>query len=189
MLTVIFLVTEILFLDFQGIYKQASMPRAAHELLESIWEQVLQRSDDEISELIKKPSGVLFDAAMSGNAEFLAVLLCKYPDLLWEVDENGRSVFHVAIMYRQEHIFNLIYNIGTMKDYIEGNTDKDGNNMLHLVGMLPDVGRLGAPRANLQMQRELLWYKVFILTSSYIYLLIYICYVMYIISLKLIKLC
>jgi hypothetical protein len=99
---------------------------------------------------------------MSGNAEFLAVLLCKYPDLLWEVDEKRRSVFHVAVVHRQVHVFNLIYNIGTMKDYIVGNYDGDGNNMLHLAGMLPAAERLGAPRENLQMQRELLWFKVFL---------------------------
>ncbi|XP_062162811.1 uncharacterized protein LOC133869751 [Alnus glutinosa] len=140
-------------------YRQASMPRVPHELLESLWKQVLERPNAEILKLIMEPSVVLFDAAKSGNDEFLAVLLRKYPDLLWEVDDNGRSVFHVAVVHRQEHIFNLIYNIGTMKDYIVGNDDKDGNNMLHLAGMLPHVERLGAPRANLQMQRELLWFK------------------------------
>ena len=137
------------------------MPQVPHELLESLWEQILERPNDEITKLITKPSVILFDAAMSGNVEFLALLLRKYPDLIWEVDEKGRSVFHVAVVHRQEHIFNLIYNIGTMKDYIVGNDDKDGNNMLHLAGMLPPVERLGAPRANLQMQRELLWFKVF----------------------------
>jgi hypothetical protein len=140
---------------------QALMPRVPHKLLESLWEEVLEQPNDEISKLLTEPSLVLFDAGMSGNVEFLVVLLRKYPDLLWEVDEKGRSIFHVAVVHRQENIFNLIYNIGTMKDYIVGNADKDGNNMLHLAGMLPHVERLGAPRANLQMQRELLWFKVF----------------------------
>ena len=137
------------------------MPICAFGLLERIWEQVLLRSNEEISELIRRPSGVLFDAAMSGNVEFLAVLLCKYPDLLWEVNEKKQSVFHVAVLHRQVHVFNLIYNIAAVKDYIVGNIDIDQNNMLHLAGKLPHVERLGAPRANLQMQRELLWFKVF----------------------------
>jgi len=108
------------------------MPRVPHELLESLWKQVLERPNAEILKLITEPSVVLFDAAKSGNDEFLAVLLRKYPDLLWDVDDNGRSVFHVAVVHQQEHIFNLIYNIGTMKDYIVGNDDMDGNNMLQL---------------------------------------------------------
>ncbi|KAM3742123.1 hypothetical protein ACB098_07G047100 [Castanea mollissima] len=146
-------------LYFKGFYKKTSMPILARDLLERIWEQVLQQSDEEISDLISRPSGVLFDAAMSGNVEFLALLLCEYPDLLWEVNEKEQSVFHVAVLHRHVHVFNLIYNIGAIKDYIVGNIDVDKNNMLHLAAMLPHVERLGAPRANLQMQRELLWFK------------------------------
>uniref|UniRef100_A0A7N2MUT4 PGG domain-containing protein n=1 Tax=Quercus lobata TaxID=97700 RepID=A0A7N2MUT4_QUELO len=82
-------------LYFKGFYKQTSTPILARDLLERIWEQVLQQSDEEISDLISRPSGVLFDAAMSGN----------------------------------------------------------------FAAMLPHVERLGAPRANLQMQQELLWFK------------------------------
>ncbi|KAF5469378.1 hypothetical protein F2P56_013458 [Juglans regia] len=98
---------------------------------------------------------------MSGNVEFLAKVLRTFPGLIWLRDERKRSIFHIAIMYRQENVFNLIYNIGAVKDYLVGNKDSDGNNMLHLAGMLPnhDQERLGAPRANLQMQRELLWFK------------------------------
>ncbi|XP_050261978.1 ankyrin repeat-containing protein NPR4-like [Quercus robur] len=146
-------------LKFQGFYKEGSMPISARKLLEMIWKQVLERSDEEISNLIRKPSGVLFDAAMSGNVEFLALLLCKYPDLLWELNDKAQSVFHVAVLHRQVHVFNLIENIAAVKDYIVGNIDDDKNNMLHLAGKLPPVERLGAPRANLQMQRELLWFK------------------------------
>ena len=145
------------------------MPILDRDLIGRIWEQFLQRSDEEISDLIGRPSGVLFDAAMSGNVEFLALLLCKYPDLLWEVNEKEQSVFHVAVMHRHVHVFNLTYNIGAAKDYIVGNVYFDKNNMLHLAGMLPHAERLGAPRANLQMQRALLWFKVFLITRSSIF--------------------
>ncbi|KAK7843431.1 ankyrin repeat-containing protein itn1 [Quercus suber] len=135
--------------EFQGFNKEGLMPISARKLLEMIWKQVLERSDEEISNLIRRPSGVLFDAAMSGN----------YPDLLWEVNDKAQSVFHVAVLHRQVHVFNLIENIAAVKDYIVGNIDVDKNNMLHLAGVLPQVEKLGAPRANLQMQRELLWFK------------------------------
>ena len=131
-----------------------------------IWKKVLKRSDEEISDLIRRPSGVLFDAAMSGNVEFLALLLRNYPDLLWEVNEKGQTIFHVAVLHRHVEVFNLIKNIGAAKEYIVGYIDADKNNMLHLAGMLPQVERLGAPRANLRMQRELLWFKVFLTTKS-----------------------
>ena len=106
----------------------------ARDLLERIWEQVLQQSDEEISDLISRPSGVLFDAAMSGNVEFLALLLCEYPVLLWEVNEKGQSVFHVAVLHRHVHVFNLIYNIGAIKDYIVG---VRLNLFNHLIGFSP----------------------------------------------------
>nr|POE55022.1 ankyrin repeat-containing protein itn1 [Quercus suber] len=126
-------------LKFQGFNKEGLMPISARKLLEMIWKQVLERSDEEISNLIRRPSG--------------------YPDLLWEVNDKAQSVFHVAVLHRQVHVFNLIENIAAVKDYIVGNIDVDKNNMLHLAGVLPQVEKLGAPRANLQMQRELLWFK------------------------------
>ena len=139
---------------------------SAHKLLESLWEKVRLHSEQEISDLISHPSRVLFDATMSGNVGFLAVLLHHKPDLLWQLNENNQTIFHVAVLYRQVHVFNLIYNVGTFKDYLVGYVDNEGNSMLHLAGQLPQPERLGALRANIQMQREILWFKVFLITRS-----------------------
>ena len=87
------------------------MQTLAHQLVEKLWEHVLQLQDWEISKLIKTPSKLLFDAAELGNVEFLIILIRAYPDLIWKVDQNNRSLFHIAILYRQEAIFNLIYEI------------------------------------------------------------------------------
>ncbi|KAG6627890.1 hypothetical protein CIPAW_15G161200 [Carya illinoinensis] len=134
------------------------------EVIKSTTSEVVKTTTSEVVKITT--SGVLFDAAMSGNVEFLDKVLRKFPSLIWENDEKDRSIFHVAIKYRQEKVFNLIYNIGAVKDYLVGNKDSDGNNMLHLAGMLPDdQERLGVQRANLQMQRELLWFKVFLSTK------------------------
>ena len=97
-----------LLLDFKGFCKQGSKLESADELLEMIWKKVLKWSDEEISDLIRRPSGVLFDAAISGNVEFLALLLRNYPDLLWEVNEKGQTVFHVAALHCHVQVFNLI---------------------------------------------------------------------------------
>ncbi|KAG2668057.1 hypothetical protein I3760_15G142700 [Carya illinoinensis] len=149
--------------DFKGFCSQASKPKSDRDnLLEKILEKLQLISIVDVSKLISTPSGVLFDAAMSGNVEFLAKFLRTFPGLIWARNERKRSVFHIAIIYRQENVFNLIYNIGAVKDYLVGSKDSNGNNMRRLAGMLPnhDQERLGAPRANLQMQRELLWFKV-----------------------------
>jgi ankyrin repeat protein len=105
---------------------------------------------------------LIFKAAKVGNVEFLIILARSYPDLLWQLDENKMSIFHYAILYRHEHVFNLIYEIGAKKDSLASYaTLSIKNNMLHLAGQLPPLDRLNiVSGAALQMQRELLWFKV-----------------------------
>uniref|UniRef100_A0A251V3Y6 Putative ankyrin repeat-containing domain, PGG domain protein n=1 Tax=Helianthus annuus TaxID=4232 RepID=A0A251V3Y6_HELAN len=103
---------------------------------------------------------VLFIAAEMGNTTFLVELIRKYPDLIWKVNDNNLSIFHIAVKHRHEGIYNLLYEIGAMKDLITPLKDEHENNMLHLVGtrakqkQLEDVSGVA-----LQMQRELLWFQ------------------------------
>ncbi|KAK4564343.1 hypothetical protein RGQ29_006420 [Quercus rubra] len=159
---------------FEWIYHKDLMQTLAHQLVEKLWEHVLQLQDWEISKLIKTPSKLLFDAAELGNVEFLIILIRAYPDLIWKVDQNNRSLFHSAVLYRQEAIFNLIYEIGAIKDLIAAYKDKnnnDNNNILHLAGNLAPLSRRQiVSGAALQMQRELLWFQAVekIVPPSYI---------------------
>ncbi|XP_050261946.1 ankyrin repeat-containing protein ITN1-like isoform X3 [Quercus robur] len=159
---------------FEWIYHKDLMQTLAHQLVEKLWEHVLQLQDWEISKLIKTPSKLLFDAAELGNVEFLIILIRAYPDLIWKVDQNNRSLFHTAVLYRQEAIFNLIYEVGAIKDLIAAYKDKnnnDNNNILHLAGNLAPLSRRQiVSGAALQMQRELLWFQAVekIVPPSYI---------------------
>ncbi|KAK9062073.1 hypothetical protein SSX86_019258 [Deinandra increscens subsp. villosa] len=105
-------------------------------------------------------SRVLFVAAEMGNTKFLVELIRQYPDLIWKVNDNNQSIFHIAVKHRHEGIYNLLYEIGAMKDLITPLRDENDNNMLHLVGtrakqkQLEDVSGVA-----LQMQRELLWFQ------------------------------
>ncbi|XP_047336564.1 ankyrin repeat-containing protein ITN1-like [Impatiens glandulifera] len=145
---------------FKWLYNKAVMKTLAHQLVTEIWNQVLQLSEKEITDLISKPSRLLFDAVEQGNVEFLVMLVGSYPDLLWSVNGRQHSLFHTAILCRQEHILKLIYEIGAIKDLIVCLTDKDDNNMLHFAGKLAPPSRLTiVSGAALQMQRELLWFK------------------------------
>nr|XP_043610868.1 uncharacterized protein LOC122582530 [Erigeron canadensis] len=106
------------------------------------------------------PSRILFVAAEMGNVKFIVELIRKYPDLIWKVDRDNRSIFHVAVSRRHESIYNLLYEIGSMKDFIVVLRDTKENNMLHLAGTMVDKNQLkGVSGAAFQMQRELLWYK------------------------------
>ncbi|PWA42260.1 ankyrin repeat-containing domain, PGG domain protein [Artemisia annua] len=105
-------------------------------------------------------SRMLFVAAAMGNTKFLVELIRQYPDLIWKVNDNGLSIFHIAVKHRHEGIYNLLYEIGAMKDLITPLKDENENNMLHLVGERAKKKRLeDVSGVALQMQRELLWFK------------------------------
>ncbi|KAK1432573.1 hypothetical protein QVD17_09470 [Tagetes erecta] len=106
------------------------------------------------------PSRILFVAAEMGNTKFIVELIRLYPDLIWKVNDNNQSIFHIAVKHRNEGIYNLLYEIGSMKDLITPLRDENDNNMLHLVGKSADRKQLqDVSGVALQMQRELLWFK------------------------------
>ncbi|KAK9062038.1 hypothetical protein SSX86_019222 [Deinandra increscens subsp. villosa] len=105
-------------------------------------------------------SRILFLAAEMGNVTFVVELIRQYPDLIWKVNDNNQSIFHIAVKHRHEGIYNLLYEIGSMKDLITPLKDRKDNNMLHLVGKSAKQKRLeDVSGVALQMQRELLWFK------------------------------
>jgi hypothetical protein len=149
------------------MYNKALMKTLAHELVQFLWTEVRLLPKKEFENRVGDHPNFLFDAAMLGNAEFLIILLRSYPDLIWKVDERNQSIFHIAVKHRQESVFNLIYEIGTIKSIIIKYFDKkeekreDKNNILHLTGRLAPLNRRHIiPGAPLQMQRELLWFEV-----------------------------
>ena len=105
----------------------------------------------------------LFAATEVGNVEFLVKLIRFDFSLLWEEEENGKRIFHIAVEKRHENIFNLLHELGPIKDLITDKKDDGKNNMLHLVARMAPQEKLNAiSGAALQMQRELLWFKVLI---------------------------
>ncbi|CAB4283303.1 unnamed protein product [Prunus armeniaca] len=148
--------------SFSGIedsYKSLKQTKAL-DLVECLWNQILKHDDDDVMCLITEPSEVLFDATRLGNYEFLSVLINAYPDLLWETDDENRTIFHVAVLYRHASIFNLVHETGLIKDIIVTYTDDENNNILHLAAKLAPQNQLNlVSGAALQMQRELVWFE------------------------------
>ncbi|CAI9773345.1 unnamed protein product [Fraxinus pennsylvanica] len=144
---------------FKRIYSSLQMRRQASRLVKGLREQIMTLPDSDIIKLIQETQ-VFHDAAKIGNVEFLTLFAHLYPDLIWKVDLNKYSIFHVAVINRQEKVFNLIHQIGAFKDLITLYKDKEGNNILHLAGKLAPPSRLNiVSGAALQMQRELQWFK------------------------------
>ncbi|KAI7755602.1 hypothetical protein M8C21_016675, partial [Ambrosia artemisiifolia] len=102
-------------------------------------------------------SRILFIAAEHGNAKFLAELIWGYPHLLRKKNDNGQTIFHIAVKHRHEAIYNMLHEYGLEKQIIAYDKDDNGNNMLHICPKqkrLEDVSGVA-----LKMQRELLWFK------------------------------
>ncbi|CAH1433446.1 unnamed protein product [Lactuca virosa] len=143
----------------------------AVEIVRFIWQRIVQKSKSQIDDIIRGPrtrignrdvynSRMLFVAAETGNTAFIIELIRLYPDLIWKVNNDNQSIFHVAVIHRHESIYNLLYELGSMKDLITPLKDQIENNMLHLVGKVAKKKRLDiVSGVALQMQRELLWFK------------------------------
>ena len=156
----------------KAVYDKKLMHTQVLELVKLSWEQVLLLDDCQIAELLASPSQPLFVAAEFGIVEFITALIRSYPDLIWKVNEQSRSIFHIAVAHRQEKIFSLINDIGAHKDMITAYKDINNANILHLAGMIAPRDKLNViSGAALQMQRELLWFKVLTepTTFSYFY--------------------
>ncbi|KAM5585095.1 ankyrin repeat-containing protein ITN1-like [Rosa sericea] len=133
----------------------------ALQLVQCLWTEILRNDHDDVMRLIKDPSKLLFDATKLGNYEFLAVLINSYPDLIWQLDDKNRSIIHVAVLHRHASIFNLVHEIGSIKDIIVTFTDdEESNNILHMAAKLAPPNQLNlVSGAALQMQRELVWFE------------------------------
>lgn len=108
---------------------------------------------------------ILFDAVKFGNTEFLIQLIRSYPNIIWKKDNKKdnetQSLFHMAVINRQESVLNLLYETVAVKEIIIAYVDDSKQNILHLAGKLAPPSRLNiVTGAALQMQRELLWFKV-----------------------------
>ena len=131
--------------------------KQASELFEKCLQEY--RGDGGNSSVIQN---VLFDAAEEGNIEYLIMLIRFDFDLLWKT-KSRKSIFHVAAEKRHESIFYLLNEIGSIGDLITYRMEEDRSNILHLAAELAPKEKLNAiSGAALQMQREMLWFKVHI---------------------------
>ncbi|KAI3791800.1 hypothetical protein L2E82_05663 [Cichorium intybus] len=151
----------------------AEKPNNAMQLLRIMWTDVMKLPKDKIdgimedvitiNERYEKRSSILFVAAKMGNTEFVVELIRQYPDLVWKRNHRNRTIFHFAVKERHEGIYNLLHEIGSMKDTITRIVDSTGDNMLHLVGRMPKEDESeedsGVGLQVKHMQREVLWFK------------------------------
>jgi len=110
-----------------------------------------------------KLSTAMFDAAKSGNIMILKSLLSYHPDLLFEMDSiKQRNLLHIAILYRQEAVYEFILKQGDSKNLMVQLVDFEGNNVLHLAAKLDNSEeRFGLSTNYVQMRTEEKWFQVY----------------------------
>lgn len=133
------------------------MKPALRLLVEKLWTKIQKLDGDRVCELMKEPP-ILHDAARVGNVEIITMITRTYPKLMWEIDNNGYTLFHVAVIYRREDVFKFIHSMGAMKHFVQSH---NGDNILDLAARLSHPNRRNSVSIPaLQLQRELAWFKV-----------------------------
>ena len=108
----------------------------------------------------------LFLATKSGCIEIVREILAIYPQAVEHIDNEGRTILHVAIKYRQLEVFEHVLRMEVTMRSLVRRLDIDGNSILHMVGIkrkdyVPE--KLRGPAH--ELQEELLWFEVLFLVT------------------------
>ena len=136
------------------------------ELFKKLWLEVIQLEKDKFVKLITEPSAVLFDSIESGNFKGTKYLLDKSREPVMTIKEPkyGRNLLHLLVLYR--HFDSFLQCLNCEKGHLVRAVDNEVNNVLHMAAHhQPQFQSFSGLRANLQMQRELAWFKVNSLSS------------------------
>ena len=112
----------------------------------------------------------LFLATKSGCIEIVKEILKIYPQAVEHIDNEGRTILHVAIKYRQLEVFKLVLKMEVPMRWLVRRLDNDGNSILHMVGIKIDgyvPEKMRGPA--LELQEELLWFEVHFLVTPLSY--------------------
>ncbi|KFK33643.1 hypothetical protein AALP_AA5G040400 [Arabis alpina] len=103
----------------------------------------------------------LLEAVENGNNEFFIEIIKHNPQLLWISEAtSGRNLFQLAVGFRRETIFNLIYGLDDRKVSMLRSYDQEHNNILHIAAYLSPSDHLSkVAGAALKMQRETQWFE------------------------------
>ncbi|THG14843.1 hypothetical protein TEA_019659 [Camellia sinensis var. sinensis] len=151
-------VLELLVPHIKHVQKQKLMHLQAIQLVKCLCEKIRSSSDSNAYESLCKH--VILTAARLGIHEVVEEIIESFPRAVWSMDADNHNIFQLAVMYRCENIFNLIYQMSGYKQTVMMLMDDSMNSILHLVGRLAPLDKLNlVPGAALQMQRELQWFK------------------------------
>ncbi|XP_059661987.1 ankyrin repeat-containing protein At5g02620-like isoform X2 [Cornus florida] len=99
-------------------------------------------------------------AAKAGILEIVREIFNKYPQAVEHVDDEGCNVLHIAIKYRQIHIFDFVMKMEIPMRRLIRKVENNGNSILHMVGITAEDNMAGDMRSPAQrLQEDLLLFE------------------------------
>ncbi|CAE5963103.1 unnamed protein product [Arabidopsis arenosa] len=146
-------------LRIEGIYEQKENHCYAQSFLQGMFREVsIMDKDDSWTNAVHE---AIIRAVSHGNKLFIVEMIKSNPELLMtNYGESKRNIFQLAVEFRKEKIFDLIYGLDDRKNMLISWYDHKCNWILHIAGEispLDELSKVAGPA--LQMQRELQWFK------------------------------
>ncbi|KAI3991877.1 hypothetical protein MKX01_012822 [Papaver californicum] len=140
------------------IYEKKVIHVQALELVKLICPQLSNLTDLHLVEV--GALGSILNTVSHGIIEYFEELINSSPYLISAANINGAGLMQLAVMNRQEKIYNFMSQMGQRNDRAAC-IDNFGNNILHFAGVLAPAPQLDkVSGAALQMQREIQWFQV-----------------------------
>ncbi|XP_058106277.1 uncharacterized protein LOC131249481 [Magnolia sinica] len=112
---------------------------------------------DEYKERLERP---LILATKCGIVELVEEILKAFPESIEFLDDKaGKNLLHLAVEYRQVHVFNLLKKEKRVTTVLAAGIDKNGNTILHLAAKFKkdNSSHVGGPV--IQMHQENAWFE------------------------------
>ncbi|CAH8257158.1 unnamed protein product [Arabidopsis lyrata] len=143
----------------EWIYEQKENHCYAQSFLQAMFREVsIMDKDDGWTNAVHE---AIIRAVSHGNKEFIVGMIKSNSELLMtNYGESRRNIFQLAVEFRKEKIFDLIYGLDDRKNMLISWYDHKCNWILHIAGEispLDELSKVAGPA--LQMQRELQWFK------------------------------
>lgn len=143
--------------NIKRIREKKLMHRQTLEIVKMMLGDYTQWDFVKANKLLKKP---VLKATSLGIYEVVDEVLKVYSLAASFVDHLGHTMLSLAVLCRQEKVFNLVYQVcdPMIRDPITMGKNNLGFTILHIAATSAPSNEV--PGAALQMQRELQWYKV-----------------------------
>ncbi|KAH7514929.1 hypothetical protein FEM48_Zijuj11G0142300 [Ziziphus jujuba var. spinosa] len=118
-----------------------------------------EKDENNFPPSIPKSTTPLLIATSIGIEEIVNGILEEYPQAVEHVSDQGLSIMHVAIRYRQRDIFERVKKMKIPMVRLVRRIDDSGYTLLHHVSDMTHCSTGSLPNPALQLQDELKWFK------------------------------